>query len=59
MRGDYLKNETLVIKKDLSIAFQSLENIFVVFCVYKAGIIDLIRQQQRLALFAHNKSSNS
>jgi len=59
MRGDYLKSETLVIKKDLSIAFQSLENICVVFCIYKGGIIDLIRQQQRLALFAHNKSSNS
>lgn len=59
MRGDYLKNETLVIKKDLSIAFQSLENIFVVFCIYKAGIIDLVREQQGLALFAHNKSSNS
>ncbi len=58
-RGDDLKSETLVIKKDLNIAFQSLENIFVVFCIYKAGIIDLIRQQQRLALYAHNKSSNS
>jgi hypothetical protein len=50
MRGDYLKSETLVIKKNLSIAFQSLENIFVVFFIYKGGIIDLIRQQQRLAL---------
>jgi hypothetical protein len=58
MRGDYLKCETPVTKKDLNIAFQSLGNIFVVY-LHLESIIDLVRQQQRLALFAHNKSSNS